>query len=101
MHLRVFRCSAIMPPMQRIYVLRGLRRLARGIGLTVLSVALMIGLICVLIVLEGQRDDLQSLGVGRVGAAIVLAAPQSGNGSDAALRASLDHALSLYRRGQV
>jgi uncharacterized SAM-binding protein YcdF (DUF218 family) len=58
-------------------------------------------LICVLIVLQAQRDDLQNLGVGRAGAAIVLGAVQSGGDRLPLLHARLDHALDLYRRGQV
>ena len=87
--------------MQRIYLSRGLRGLARGLGLALISVAALLALVCVLIVLEGQRDDLQSLEGGRVGAAIVLAAAQPRDTTGADVRARLDHALNLYRRGQV
>src|SRR5215211_1570801 len=90
-----------MPAMRRLYVARGLRGLARGLALAALSVVAMLALICVLIVLQGRRDDLQNLGVGRVGAAIVLGATQWSGDQSPALRARLDHALDLYRRGQV
>jgi uncharacterized SAM-binding protein YcdF (DUF218 family) len=90
-----------MPDMRRWYVGRRLRGLARGFMLAVVSVVAAMALICVLIVLEGQRDDLQNLGVGRAGAAIVLGAAQWGGDRSPVLRARLDHALDLYRRGQV
>jgi len=87
--------------MQRLYVARGLRGFARGLVRAAVSVVALMALICVLIVLEGQRDDLQNLGVGRAGAAIVLGAAQSGGDPSPVLHARLDHALDLYRRGQV
>jgi uncharacterized SAM-binding protein YcdF (DUF218 family) len=90
-----------MPAMQRSYVARGLRGFVRGLMLAIVSAVAMLALICLLIVLEGQRDDLQNLGVGRAGAAIVLGAAQWSGGRLPLLRARLDHALDLYRRGQV
>jgi len=87
--------------MQRLYVARGLRGFARGLVQSAVSLVALMALISLLIVLEGQRDDLQNLGVGRAGAAIVLGAAQSGGDSSPVLRARLDHALDLYRRGQV
>ncbi len=90
-----------MPAMRRLYVARGLRGLVRGLVLAALSVVAMLALICVLIVLQGRRDDLQNLGVGRVGAAIVLGTAQWSGDRSLVLRARLDHALDLYRRGQV
>ena len=90
-----------MPAMQRVYVLRRLRGLARGLAVVALSVGALVALICALVVAEGQRDDLQDSGVGRVGAAIVLGAAQWNSDPSPVLRARLDHALDLYRRGQV
>ena len=87
--------------MQRVYVLRRLRGLARGLAVVALSVGALVALICALVVAEGQRDDLQDSGVGRVGAAIVLGAAQWNSDPSPVLRARLDHALDLYRRGQV
>ena len=87
--------------MQRLYVARGLRGFARGLMLAAVSLLAVMALICVLIVLEGQRDDLQNLGVGRAGAAIVLGVAHWSGDRSPVLRARLDHALDLYRRGQV
>jgi uncharacterized SAM-binding protein YcdF (DUF218 family) len=87
--------------MQRLYVARGLRGFVRGLLLVAVIVVAMLGLICALIVLEGQRDDLRNLGVGRVGAAVVLGAAQWSGDRSLVQRARLDHALDLYRRGQV
>jgi len=78
-----------------------MRGFARGLMLAALSLVGLMALVCVLIVLEAQRDDLQNLAVGRAGAAIVLGAEQWSGDPAPVLRARLDHALDLYRRGQV
>jgi uncharacterized SAM-binding protein YcdF (DUF218 family) len=78
-----------------------LRGLARGIAMSALSIAAMLALLCALVVAEARRDDLAEAGVGRVGAAVVLGAAPGAPEPAAALRARLDHALELYRRGQV
>lgn len=90
-----------MPAMQTLYIARGVRGFVRGLLLAGVSIATLIALICVLIVLEGRRDDLQNLAVGRAGAAIVLGAAQWSGDRTPILRTRLDHALDLYRRGQV
>jgi uncharacterized SAM-binding protein YcdF (DUF218 family) len=90
-----------MPGMQRLYISRLLRGFARGLALAALSVAVMLGLICALILFEGQRDDLQDSAAARVGAAIVLGAPQGDGNAAPVLHARLDHVVDLYRRGQV
>jgi uncharacterized SAM-binding protein YcdF (DUF218 family) len=90
-----------MPAMQKLYTSRGLRGVARGLMLAVVTLAIVLGLVCALIVFQAGRDDLQDAAVGRVGAAIVLGSAPGGGAPSPALRARLDHALDLYRRGQV
>ena len=72
-------------------------------GLIVIAVALLalLGLVCALIVTQGRRDEAQQVGAGQVGAALVLGAAQWNGDPSPVLRARLDHALELYRRGQV
>ncbi len=70
--------------------------LVRGLILTLISVILLVTLICVLIVLQGRRDETQP-----AGAAVVLGAAQWNGTPSPVLRARLDHALDLYRRGTV
>jgi uncharacterized SAM-binding protein YcdF (DUF218 family) len=90
-----------MRAMQKLYLSRALRGFARGLLLVAGSVLALAALICILIVIEGRRDDAQQGGVGRVGAAIVLGAAQWNGDPSPVLQARLDHALDLYRRGQV
>ncbi len=87
--------------MQKLVRLRVLRGLLRGLLLIAASVLAVLALVCVLILLEGRRDDAQQVGAGRVGAAVVLGAAQWNGDPSPVLRARLDHALDLYRRGQV
>ena len=87
--------------MQSVLYSRGLRSLGRGLLLVGLAALGLLALVAVLIVLEGQRDDLRSPGARRVAAAIVLAGPAGDDGAQAAMKLRLDHALDLYRRGQV
>lgn len=87
--------------MQSVLSSRGLRGLARGLLLVLLAALGLLALVAVLTVLEGQRDDLRAPGARRVAAAIVLGGPEAAEGALAAERLRLDHALDLYRRGQV
>jgi uncharacterized SAM-binding protein YcdF (DUF218 family) len=87
--------------MRKIYRIRLMRGFICGAGLAAASLLALVVLICSLIVLEGRRDDAQQVGVGRVGAAIVLGAAQWNGDPSPVLQARLDHALDLYRRGQV
>lgn len=87
--------------MQKLYRLRNLRGAARGLLLVAGSLLGLIAVLCVLIVLEGRRDDAPQVGRGRVGAAVVLGAAQWNGDPSPVLRARLDHALDLYQGGQV
>lgn len=87
--------------MQKLYRLRNLRGAARGLLLVAGSLFGLIAVLCVLIVLEGRRDDAPQVGRGRVGAAVVLGAAQWNGDPSPVLRARLDHALDLYQGGQV
>src|SRR5581483_10458753 len=69
--------------------------------LATITLALFFGLVCALIVFQAGHDDLQDAAIGRVGAAIVLGAAPGSQAPSPVLRARLDHALDLYRRGQV
>ncbi|HEU5098627.1 MAG TPA: YdcF family protein, partial [Roseiflexaceae bacterium] len=73
----------------------------RGLILFAITLLLLIGLICALIIVQGRRDEALQVGGGRVGAALVLGAAQWNGDPSPVLRARLDHALELYRRGQV
>jgi len=64
--------------------------LLQGIGMILLSGAVLLALVCVLVVMQGQRDDTRA-----AGAAIVLPADNQSQPT----RAMLDHAIDLYRRG--
>ena len=72
------------------------RGIARSLVLALLSLILLLALICVLIAFQGRRDETQP-----AGAAVVLGAAQWNGTPSPALRARLDHALDLYRRGTV
>ena len=87
--------------MQKLYRLRNLRGAARGLLLVAGSLLGLIAVLCVLIVLEGRRDDAPQVGLGRVGAAVVLGAAQWNGDPSPVLRARLDHALDLYQGGRV
>ena len=90
-----------MHAMQRLYILHRLWPAARGLLLAGLALLALLALVCTLIVIEGRRDDLGQVGVGRIGAAVVLGAAQWNGDPSPVLRARLDHAQDLYRRGQV
>jgi uncharacterized SAM-binding protein YcdF (DUF218 family) len=64
--------------------------------LTGVSAALLVGLVCGLIVVQGQRDEARDSG-----AAVVLGAAQWNGDPSPVLQARLDHALDLYHRGLV
>jgi uncharacterized SAM-binding protein YcdF (DUF218 family) len=83
------------------YAIRLLAGFLRGLILIAVSILVLLGLICVLIVAQGRRDEAQQVGAGQVGAALVLGAAQWNGDPSPVLRARLDHALDLYRRGQV
>jgi uncharacterized SAM-binding protein YcdF (DUF218 family) len=87
--------------MENVVRSRALRGFARGVLLVATSLLALVAAVCILIVVEGRRDDAQQVGVGRVGAAVVLGAAQWNGDPSPVLRARLDHALDLYRRGQV
>ena len=63
---------------------------------SIASVVALVALVCLLIVLQGQRDEVRP-----AGAAIVLGAAQWNGTPSPVLRARLDHALDLYKRGYV
>jgi uncharacterized SAM-binding protein YcdF (DUF218 family) len=68
----------------------------RGLILTATSIVVLVTLVCALVVVQGQRDEARPSG-----AAIVLGAAQWNGDPSPVLRARLDHALDLYRRGVV
>lgn len=75
---------------------RWLLALLRAAGGALLGLALLIGVLCVLIVAQGQRDEAQ-----QSSAALVLGAAQWDGTPSPVLQARLDHALDLYRAGMV
>jgi uncharacterized SAM-binding protein YcdF (DUF218 family) len=83
------------------YALRWLAGFLRGLILFAITLLVLLGLVCVLIIVQGRRDEALQVGGGRVGAALVLGAAQWNGDPSPVLRARLDHALDLYRRGQV
>ena len=83
------------------YAIRLLNGFVRGLILIAVTLLLLLGLVCALIVIQGRRDEAQQVGAGQVGAALVLGAAQWNGDPSPVLRARLDHALELYRRGQV
>src|SRR5258706_5871126 len=85
-----------MRHMQNLHVWRILRSFFRGLLLSAVSIAALAGLVCGLIVIQGQRDEAR-----QAGAAIVLGAAQWNGDPSPVLRARLDHALDLYPRGIV
>src|SRR4051812_41479684 len=87
--------------MQKLYFSRIMRGFIRSILLIAISFLALLAFICVLSVVQGRDDDAKRVGVGRVGAAVVLSPTQRDDNSTAVLQARLDHALDLYRRGLV
>jgi len=83
------------------YALRLLAGFLRGLIVIAVTLLALLGLVCALIVAQGRRDEAQQVGAGQVGAALVLGAAQWNGDPSPVLRARLDHALELYRRGQV
>src|SRR4051812_43560382 len=83
------------------YAIRLLAGFMRGLIIIAVAVLALLGLVCGLIVAQGRRDEAQQVGSGQVGAALVLGAAQWNGDPSPVLRARLDHALDLYRRGQV
>lgn len=69
----------------------------RAIGVALASFALFFAIVCVLIVVQGSRDEARMAGAG---AAVVLQ-PPSDAGDPAAAQPALDHALDLYRQGLI
>ncbi len=83
------------------YALRLLAGFLRGLIAVAVALLVLLGLVCALIVAQGRRDEARQVGAGQVGAALVLGAAQWNGDPSPVLRARLDHALDLYRRGQV
>jgi uncharacterized SAM-binding protein YcdF (DUF218 family) len=83
------------------YAIRLLAGFLRGLIIIAVTLLALLGLVCGLIVVQGRRDEARQVGGGRVGAALVLGAAQWNGDPSPVLRARLDHALELYRRGQV
>jgi uncharacterized SAM-binding protein YcdF (DUF218 family) len=83
------------------YAIRLLAGFLRGLITVAVALLVLLGLVCALIVAQGRRDEAQQVGAGQVGAALVLGAAQWNGDPSPVLRARLDHALDLYRRGQV
>jgi len=83
------------------YAIRLLAGFLRGLIVIAVALLALLGLVCALIVAQGRRDEAQQVGAGQVGAALVLGAAQWNGDPSPVLRARLDHALDLYRRGQV
>jgi uncharacterized SAM-binding protein YcdF (DUF218 family) len=100
-YLPIFDCSRIMHGMNTRYLIRALGGFLRGLVVSAVTLLALLVLIAVLIVAQGRRDEARQVGTGRVGAALVLGAAQWNGSPSPVLRARLDHALELYRRGQV
>jgi uncharacterized SAM-binding protein YcdF (DUF218 family) len=83
------------------YAIRLLAGFLRGLIVIAVALLALLGLVCALIVAQGRRDEAQQVAGGQVGAALVLGAAQWNGNPSPVLRARLDHALDLYRRGQV
>ena len=83
------------------YAIRLLAGILRGLLVIAVALLALLGMACALIVVQGRRDEAQQIGAGQVGAALVLGAAQWNGDPSPVLRARLDHALDLYRRGQV
>jgi uncharacterized SAM-binding protein YcdF (DUF218 family) len=85
-----------MRDMRNLHVWRILKGFLRGLLLCIACVAVLVAVVCGLIVVQGQREEARESG-----AAIVLGAAQWNGNPSPVLRARLDHALDLYRRGIV
>jgi uncharacterized SAM-binding protein YcdF (DUF218 family) len=85
-----------MRAMRKLQALRILRALLRSLLLVGVSAALLVALVCGLIIVQGQRDEVRDSG-----AAVVLGAAQWNGDPSPVLQARLDHALDLYHRGVV
>lgn len=83
--------KAMLNPQRRI-----LLGFLRGLLTSCCCLLALVALVCLLIVLQGRRDDVRS-----AGAAIVLGAAQWNGTPSPVLGARLDHALDLYKRGYV
>src|SRR5215217_3712711 len=81
------------------YAIRLLAGFLRGLIMIAITLLVLLGLVCALIVAQGHRDEAQQVGAGQVGAAVVLGAAQWNGQPSPVLRARLDHALDLYRAG--
>jgi uncharacterized SAM-binding protein YcdF (DUF218 family) len=82
--------------MRNFHAWRILKGFLRSLISIAVSIAALGALVCGLIVLQGQRDEAR-----QSGAAIVLGAAQWNGDPSPVLRARLDHAFDLYRRGLV
>src|SRR4029078_11265437 len=83
------------------YALRLLAGFMRGLIVIAVTLLALLGLVCALIVAQGRRDEALQVGAGQVGAGLVLGAAQWNGDPSPVLRARLEHALDLSRRGQV
>lgn len=79
-----------------IQIRRSLGAIGRSLVIIAIGAALLVALVVVLIALQGRRDEARP-----TGAALVFDAGESGEAPSPELRARLDHALDLYRRGLV
>jgi uncharacterized SAM-binding protein YcdF (DUF218 family) len=77
---------------------RWLWRLTRTLTLLAGLAVVALALLCALIILQGQRDDVTRTGP-RVDALLVMGTTQYNGVPSPVLRARLDHALDLFRRG--
>src|SRR5205085_4927154 len=68
----------------------------RGLIVSVAAGVALVVLVCVLVVVQGQRDEARP-----AGAAVVLGAAQWNGTPSPVLQARLDHVLDLYKRGYV
>ncbi len=82
--------------MQKVYARRILTGFGRGFMFAAISFLTFTAIVWALIIVQGQRDEARP-----AGAAIVLGAAQWNGSPSPVLRARLDHAFELYRRGLV
>lgn len=85
-----------MLPMRNTYAWRIAIECLRGLVFCAASLVLFLLLICILVIVQGQQDEVRPASV-----AIVLGAAQWNGVPSPVLEARLDHAYDLYRRGYV
>lgn len=84
--------------MEHIQTQQILRGLLGGLFRIAGCLLALVALICVLILIQGRRDDAPAVGTRT---AVVLGAAQWNGDPSPVLQARLDHAFDLYRRGLV